>query len=81
MSSLRPGDRVRLRPSRTADIMDLVLAGRVAIIEAIEEDFEGRVHLAVTVEDDPGRDLGVRGLPGHRFYFHPDEVEPLEASG
>ena len=37
------------------------------------------MHLAVVVEDDPGRDLGERRQPGHRFFFAPDEVEPLPA--
>ncbi|MEA2394375.1 MAG: hydrogenase maturation protease, partial [Solirubrobacteraceae bacterium] len=33
--------------------------------------------------DDPGRDLGERRQPGHRFFFAPSEVEPLgdEAAG
>ena len=30
-----------------------------------------------SVDDDPGRDLGERRQPGHRFFFAPDEVEPL----
>jgi len=34
--------------------------------------------VAVTVDDDPGRDLGERRQPGHRFFFAPDEVEPLD---
>jgi hydrogenase maturation protease len=38
---------------------------------------EGNLRLAVVVEDDPGRDLGERRQPGHRFFFAPDEVEPL----
>jgi hypothetical protein len=74
---LRPGDRVRLRPRGRADILDIVLAGKLATIEAIEQDFEGRVYLAVLVEDDPGKDLGALRQPGHRFFFQPEEVEPL----
>jgi hypothetical protein len=38
---------------------------------------EGRVYLAVTVEDDPGKDLGELRQPGHRFFFLPDEVEAM----
>ena len=37
----------------------------------------GAVQLAVTVEDDPGRDLGEDRQIGHRFFFSPEEVEPL----
>jgi hypothetical protein len=33
--------------------MDLVLAGKTAVIEATERDFEDRLHVAV--DDDPGR--------------------------
>jgi hypothetical protein len=32
---------------------------------------------AVTVDDDPGRNLGAPRQPGHRFLFRPEEVEPL----
>jgi hypothetical protein len=75
---VRAGDRVRLRPAGRADILDLALDGRAATVEAIEEDFEGRIYLAVTVDDDPGRDLGALRQPGHRFFFRPDEVEAEE---
>lgn len=80
-AELRAGDRVRLCPRGRSDIMDLALAGRAATIEAIEQDFEGRLYLAVTVDDDPGRDLGRLRQPGHRFFFQPEDVEPIhEAS-
>lgn len=78
---LRPGDRVRLRPAGRADIFDLALAGKTATIAAIEQDYENRVHLAVTVDDDPGHDLGADGKPGHRFFFSPEEVEILPPEG
>lgn len=74
---LKQGDRVRLRPRAGGDIFDLALAGQIAIIEAIEQDYEDNVHLAVVLEDDPGRDLGMLRQPGHRFFFSPTEVEPV----
>jgi hypothetical protein len=77
----RPGDRVLLRPRRSADALDLLLAGRSATVISVEQDFEGGVHIAVTVDGDPGSDLGEQGLPGHRFFFHLDEVEPYAAGG
>lgn len=77
---LRPewkrGDRVRLRPCKRADIFDTLLDGKIAIIEAVEQDFEGNVHFAVVLEDDPGRDLGELRQIGHRFFFSPAEIEP-----
>jgi hydrogenase maturation protease len=76
-AELRAGSRVRLRPEPGGDVFDVVLAGRTAVIEAIEQDLEGRVTLAVVVEDDPGRDLGFARQPGHRFFFSASEVEAL----
>ena len=74
---LRPGDRVRLCPRGGADIFDIALRGRIATVASIEQDFENRIHLAVTIDDDPGRDLGLEGKPGHRFFFSPEDVELL----
>ncbi len=74
---VKAGDRVRLHPRKGGDIFDLALAGQVAIIESIEQDYESKVHLAVVLEDDPGRDLGMLRQPGHRFFFSLEEIEPL----
>jgi hypothetical protein len=76
---LGPGDHVLLRPARRADIMDIALAGRRATVVSVERDFDGRSYFAVTVEGDPGQDLGALGQPGHRFFFGPDEVELIPA--
>lgn len=73
----RVGDKVRLRPRRGADILDIALAGKLATVDAVEEDFEGRAHLAVVLDDDPGRDLGIARQPGHRFFFAPEELERM----
>ena len=75
---LKPGDRVRLAPSGRADIMDLALAGKIGQIEAIEQDFNNKIHLAIVLDDDPGRDLGMLRQPGHRFFFSLDEVELVD---
>jgi hypothetical protein len=74
---VRVGDRVRLSPTKQADIMDMALAGKIAFVEAIEQDFEDNIQLAVVVDDDPGREFGMMRQPGHRFFFSPEEVEPL----
>lgn len=79
-AELRAGDRVRLRPRRQADIMDMALNGKAATIEAIEQDFEGQVYFAVIVDDDPGKDLGALRQPGHRFFFFVEEIEPLSSA-
>jgi hydrogenase maturation protease len=79
-TELQPGSRVRLRPKAGGDIMDIALAGKTAIVEAMEQDYEGKVHVCVVVDDDPGRDIGLMRQPGHRFFFALEEVEPLPAS-
>jgi hydrogenase maturation protease len=74
---LRRGDRVRLRPRAGGDVFDLALAGKIAAVESIEQDYEGNLHVCVVLEDDPGRDIGLMRQPGHRFFFAPNEVEPI----
>ncbi|HXT11921.1 MAG TPA: hypothetical protein VN873_10205 [Candidatus Angelobacter sp.] len=74
---LQAGDRVRLRPKARADVLDIALDGQTAVIEAVEQDMEKRVHLAVVLDNDPGKDLGFMRQPGHRFFYGVDEVEPL----
>ncbi len=75
---LRTGSRVRLLPRKGGDVFDIALQGKIAVIECIEQDYEGKFHFAVVLEDDPGRDMGMLRQPGHRFFFDPDEVEPAE---
>jgi hypothetical protein len=76
---LRTGDRVRLWPHKKADILDIAMEGKLATIEAIEQDLEDNVQFAVVLDDDPGRDMGMLRQVGHRFFFTPDELEPLES--
>jgi hypothetical protein len=75
---VRSGSRVRLWPRAGRDIFDIALSGKAAVVEKIEQDFEDRILLAVSVEDDPGREMVDMPVLGHRFFFSPDEVEPLE---
>jgi hydrogenase maturation protease len=77
--AVHTGDRVRLRPRSGGDILDLALTGQLATIEGLEQDYEGKCHVCVVLDDDPGRDLGMMRQPGHRFFFDPAEVEPLPA--
>jgi hypothetical protein len=73
--ALTVGSQVRLNPKNRGDIFDLALKDKIAVVQAIERDFEDRLHVAVTLLDDPGSDLGEGGFPGHRFFFSTDEVE------
>ncbi|GCE00774.1 hypothetical protein [Embleya hyalina] len=75
--SIGAGSRVRLRPgSRRTDAQDLFLHGRDALVEAVLHDVDGVVHLAVTVDGDPGADI--RRAQGRFLYFQPDELTLLE---
>jgi hypothetical protein len=74
--TFRRGGRVVLRPSPEADLHARMLAGKTATIERIYIDYDGKVHLGVTVDDDPGRDL-LRETGRFLFFFAP-EVEVLE---
>lgn len=76
---VKAGDSVLLQPKVRADAFDMLLTGKIARVETIQQDFENRLYLVVTLDDDPGRDQwDERVLPGHRFFFLPEEVEPLD---
>ncbi|MFF0226831.1 hypothetical protein [Streptomyces sp. NPDC004629] len=67
------GSRLVLRPGlRRTDAQDLFLRGRTATVEAVLHDVDGAVHVAVTVDGDPGADL--RRAQGRFLYFQPDEL-------
>jgi len=73
----RQGDHVRLRPSPDADLHARLLDGRSATIERIFVDFDGRMHLGVTIDGDPGQEL-MRETNRLLFFFAP-EVEVIES--
>jgi hypothetical protein len=72
-TTFRRGSRVVLRPDPGRDVYDRLLSGRTATVERIYLDLEDRVHLGVTIDDDPGRDL--MADTGRYHYFKPEEVE------
>ena len=74
---VRCGDRVRLRPRAGGDVFDLALDGKIAAVESIEQDYEGKLHVCVVVDEDPGREMGLMRHPGHRFFFASSELEPV----
>ncbi|MDO8210308.1 hypothetical protein [Conexibacter sp. CPCC 206217] len=75
----RPGVRVRLRVgdghAGNATAQDHLLAGRSATVERIYVDYDDAVHLGVTIDDDPGREL-MRDI-GRYLYFRPADVEVI----
>jgi hydrogenase maturation protease len=74
---VRSGDRVRLFPRKGGDVLDIALHGQTATVESIEQDYEGKLHVCVVLDEDPGRDMGLLRQPGHRFFFDPSEIDPL----
>jgi hypothetical protein len=71
----RRGGKVILRPAPEADLHARMAAGRTATVERIYVDLDGKVHLGVTIDDDPGQDL-MRETNRLLFFFAP-EVEVL----
>ena len=71
------GGHVVLRPGPDADLHARMLEGRSATVERILVDLDGKVHLGVTIDDDPGQEL-LRET-GRYLYFFAPEVEVIEA--
>ena len=71
----RRGDKVRLVLGRAGDPYRVLLDGRTATLERIYRGADASVHYAVSLDDDPGRDLVRDG--GRLFYFRSSEVEAL----
>lgn len=70
------GDKVRLKlGQRRADAYDILLNEKIATIEVIYTDYGDNIHLAVTMDDDPGQDMQ-RDL-GMYLFFSTDEVEHI----
>jgi hypothetical protein len=72
----RKGGRVRICPGPDADLHARMLDGRTATIDTILVDYDGKTHLGVTIDDDPGQEL-LRESGRYLFFFAP-EVEVIE---
>jgi hypothetical protein len=79
-ATLRPGSRVILQPHGWLEIIDQRLRGKVAVVESIEQDYEERLFVAVTVgAGDKDAENGQRTR--NRFFFRPDEIELIDSRG
>ena len=74
--TFKRGATVVIRPGEEADIQARMLDGRTATIEKIFTDYDGKTHLGVTIDDDPGQEL--MRETGRYLYFFPGEVEVIE---
>ena len=75
---LRASSLVASRSRRgraSADSWDTFLAGKIATVQRVHQDFEDKLYVAVTVDDDPASEL--HEWYGRAFFFEPDEVEPI----
>jgi hypothetical protein len=73
--TFRRGGRVVVRPGIDADLQARMLEGRTVTVERIYRDYNGRVHLGVSV-DQPGQEI-MRDT-GRFLWFFPPEVEVLQ---
>jgi hypothetical protein len=73
------GSRVRLRPNRRADAMDIFLDEQPATVAGVFRDVDERMYVAVTIDADPAASL--HESIGRFFYFDPAEIEPLDGAG
>jgi hypothetical protein len=70
----RKGDKVQLKlGKRLSDAMDMMMDNKMATIEIIYTDYEYKINIAVTLDDDPGQEMK-REL-GLYLYFSTDEME------
>lgn len=72
----RRGGKVVLHPPPEADLQARMADGRRATLERILIDYDGRTHLGVTIDDDPGQQL--MRETGRFLYFFAEEVEVVE---
>jgi hypothetical protein len=68
----RRGGRVVVRPGLEADLQARMLEGRTVTVERIYRDYDGKVHVGVSV-DDPGQEI--MRETGRFLWFFPPELE------
>jgi hypothetical protein len=74
--TFRQGGKVVIRPGLDADVHARMLDGRTATIERIFTDYDGKAHLGLTIDDDPGQEL--MRETGRYLYFFAPELEVVE---
>ena len=71
----RRGDKVIVHPAPSADVYDKMLDGRKATIHRLFMRVDDRLHLGVTIDDDPMQEI--LGESGRFLFFFSEEVEVL----
>lgn len=73
------GSKVRLNLSAShADVFDIFLDRKIATVEGIYSDYEKRLYVAVSLDDDPGREMCQEFGQERNFFFFPEELEVAE---
>ena len=70
------GDKVVLHPPESADVYDKMLTGRTATIHRLFLRVDDRLHLGVTIDDDPMQEI--LGESGRFLFFFAEEVELVQ---
>lgn len=70
------GDKVILHPPLDADVYDKMLDGRTATIHRLFMRVDERLHLGVTIDDDPMQEI--LGESGRFLFFFAEEVELVQ---
>jgi hypothetical protein len=71
----RRGQKVILHPPQDADVYDKMLNGRTATIHRLFLRVDDRLHLGVTIDDDPMQEI--LGESGRFLFFFAEEVEVI----
>jgi hypothetical protein len=74
--SFARGGSVRITAGPDSDFHARLLEGRTGTIERIFTDYDGRVHLGLTIDDDPGQEL--MRETGRFVFFFAHEVEVVQ---
>lgn len=69
------GDKIRLKPGTERDLYDKMLDGRIATIERVYLDYDDKIYVGVTVDDDPGQDV-MRESGRYLFFFTHELAAP-----
>ena len=69
---IRRGGKVVIRPGLDGDLQARMLEGRTVTVERIYRDYDGKIHLGVSV-DQPGQEI--MRETGRFLWFFPPEVE------
>ena len=66
--TFRLGQTVLLRLEQGGTAHDGMLDGRTATVERLLVDYDDGIHVAVTIDDDPGQEL-MRDTGRYHFFF------------